>query len=196
MKFNFNLTGFANDQSTIAKKIIFHLGHHHAMILIAMAFIAIGFVVSGCGGNKNVPVPTYTTTPSRKDIIQAVKRGVEGKTYTVSTSHEEPIIHRCSQQDVDFDPYMPHNPELAKCPSVGATYTEWKTVHENKTLQCAYLPNVDAGWYVESKGDDRWQVSISGSTWDVKKLNGASANTGDYVRVSSFTFMITPHQDC
>jgi len=172
--------------------------HHTAGItaFIIVTMIAI-VVLGGCGGGgSQPPIPTITADPSREDIIQAVRRSVEGKTYTVMTVRQESRLHTCSQYDVDFDPYMPRNPELAKCPYVGATYTTWESVTEPETRTCDSLPGPEYGWRVEELGNDRWRVSQSGSVWDVEKLDGSSASVGEVVRVSSFSFAIKPHQDC
>jgi hypothetical protein len=99
--------------------------------------------------------------------------------------------------DVDFDPYMPHNPELAKCPYEGKTYTDWESVSRPETRTCPSLPEANQpGWYVEDLGEDRWRVSRGGSTWDVEKIEGGAANVGDVIKVSSFAFAIKAHQAC
>ena len=125
-----------------------------------------------------------------------MRRSVEGKTYTVTTSRQEPKTHTCSEYDVDRDPYMPHNPELAKCPRVGATYTTWETVPERQTRRCEPLPGPEYGWHVQEAGADKWQVSLGGSVWDVEKLSGAATSAGKQITVSNFAFSINPHQDC
>lgn len=167
---------------------------------VLIIFIILGStVLVGCGGSNqpSVPsIPTITTTPSREDIIQAIRRSVDGKTYSVTTEHQESQLHTCSQFDVDLDPYMPHNPELARCPSVGASYTTWETVTERETRSCQPLPDPEYGWYVEEVGQNRWKVSLSGSEWSVEKLDGASASAGDYIKVSGFSFAIQAYQDC
>jgi hypothetical protein len=147
---------------------------------------------------KESPIPTFTTSPSREDVIQAVRRSVNGKTYSVPSSQQEQVSHTCSQIDVDFDPYMPNNPELAKCPYVGATYMTWETVNQSETRTCEALPDSDAGWYVEEISDNKWRVSLYASMWEVEKLDGASANVEDYVEVSGFVFVVKPYpyQDC
>ncbi len=171
----------------------FHVNAIATFIIFAMVAIV---ALSGCGGNDKPPIPTITKTPSREDIIQAVRRSVEGKTYRVMTERQESKLHTCTQFDVDLDPYMPHNPELAKCPYVGKTYTTWETVAEPETRTCKPLPGPEYGWQVEKLDDDRWRVSLSGSVWDVEKLDGASASAGEYIKVSSFTFAIQGAQDC
>jgi len=164
---------------------------------LLIIFIILGStVLVGCGGSNQPSIPTITTTPSREDIIQAIRRSVDGKTYSVTTEHQESQLHTCSQFDVDLDPYMPHNPELAKCPSVGATYTTWETVTGREAPSCQPLPDPEYGWYIEEVGQNRWRVSLSGSEWSVEKLDGASANAGDYIKVSGFSFAIQAYQDC
>lgn len=167
-----------------------------AMTLFIIFAMLSSIVLIGCGGNDRPTIPTITTTPSREDIIQAVRRSVEGKTYLVTENQQESTLHTCSQIDVDLDPYMPHNPELAKCPYVGATYTTWETVTEHQTRNCESLPDPEYGWYVKEIGKDKWQVSLSGREWNVEKLDGASASAGEYIKVSGFTFAIQAYQDC
>ncbi len=203
MKLNMKFTDFVcGYRSVTGGRMTTRLKRRIKMIVLLLVTIVIGLTVGGCGNDEEYPVPNYTTVPhyttvpSREDIIQAVRRSVEGNTYTVTSSRQERIIRTCSQIDVDFDPYMPGNPELAKCPRVGATYKEWETVYDSETRTCESLPNVDAGWYVEEIGDNKWRVSLSGSVWDVEKLDGASASVGDYVEVSGFTFKISSDQGC
>jgi len=171
-----------------------------SITLLATIFAITLALLDGCGGNVRthyVPsTPTVTATPSRENIIEAVRHSVEGKTHVVTAQRQEPQVHRCDQNDVDRDPYMPHNPELAKCPSVGATYTTWQTVTEHQTQRCEPLPGPEYGWHVQELGDDKWRVSLGGSSWDVQKLSGAAAKGPEQVNVSSFEFSINPHQDC
>src|SRR2546423_7751557 len=75
------------------------------LIIVAIAIV---LLFGGCGGDgpkprpgDNPPPPTVTAPPSREDIIQAVRRSVDGKTYTVKTQRQEPQTHVCSQEDVD-----------------------------------------------------------------------------------------------
>lgn len=121
---------------------------------------------------------------------------MRGSTYTVTVYEQRQVTRRCSQLDVDLDPYMPRNPELAKCPRVGATYHEWESVPVQEQRDCQPLPATTSGWSVQPTGSDRWRASYGGSTWNVEKLSGGSASQGDTIRVSSFTFSIVPNQDC
>lgn len=198
MKLNIESEGFVPGYWFIAwARRVLRFRQSLATMVLALVIIVISSALGGCGNDDEYPVPNYTTNPSREDIIQAVRRSVEGKTYTAASSRQESIVRTCDQMDVDFDPYMPGNPELAKCPYVGATYTEWETVYENEILTCEPLPDVeDAGWYLEEISDNRWRVSLFGSVWEVEKLDGASASVGEYVEVSGFTFAIFSQQDC
>ena len=210
MNHNYKWEGFTGIvQPRISRRRVLRLKHSSAIVAFVLVSLVVGLVLAGCGSNDEnsiatlpIPIPTFTKNPSQEDIIEAVRRSVNGKTYSVSvpSSRQESVEHTCSQMDVDLDPYMPHNPELARCPKVGATYKTWITVDESETQTrtCEPLPEQDAGWHVEEAGDNKWRVSINGSTWDVEKLDGASANVGEYVAVSDFAFMVTPYpnQDC
>jgi hypothetical protein len=165
-------------------------------IITTIAIVVLGGCGGGSGGNNRPSRPAVTSDPSREDIIQAVRRSVQGKTYVVRTAEQEARTHICSQYDVDLDPYMPRNPELAKCPRVGATYTTWEPVSKQETRTCDALPSPEYGWYVEEINNNRWRVSHSGSVWDVEKRDGGSASVGEFVTVSGFSFLIKPHQDC
>lgn len=169
--------------------------HMHLIQRFLIVFITV-VVLTACGSKDSPSIPTITSDPTRTDIIEAVRDSVNGKTYTATIFRDEAVFHTCSQMDVDMDPYMPHNPELAKCPSVGATYTTWETYTEYETRTCEALPGPEYGWYVEELGDDKWRVTYSGSVWDVEKLEGGAASMGDTVHVSGFVFKITAYQDC
>jgi hypothetical protein len=139
---------------------------------------------------------TSTLGPSDVDLIQAVRRSVEGKTYEVTSTRQEEQRHVCSEFDVKLDPFMPRNPELAKCPRAGATYPIWTSVTVRETRKCELLPPPESGWHVQGIGEDRWRVTQAGSTWDVQRLRGEAAKPGDHVEVSSFSLRIDAHQKC
>ncbi len=157
-------------------------------------------LLAGCGGAgspRYAPsTPTVIAPPTRENIVEAVRRNVEAKTHDVTTHRQEPKVHTCSDYEVASDPYMPHNPELAKCPRVGATYTTWETVPERQTRRCEPLPGSEYGWHVQDVSHDKWLVSLGGSSWDVEKLSGAATSADKPINMSSFAFAITPHQDC
>lgn len=163
---------------------------------ICMALLITGLLLVGCGGGSKAPIPTISKEPTRDDIIQAVRRSVNGKTYQDTETQQEARWHTCSQIDVDRDPYMPHNPELARCPYEGARYTTYETVTDRVTRKCKSLPDAQFGWHVEKTSDNHWRVTQSGKEWRVRKLEGGSANVGDTVRVSSFRFLITTDGPC
>ena len=109
----------------------------------------------------------------------------------------------CSQFDVDLDPYAKRNPELAKCPRVGATYWVNETIQVKESHSCGSLPGPDAGWQVQEIGSDKWRVSISGSAWDLTKLEGESKGqkidakiVQVHIRGSQYAFIIAAHQEC
>lgn len=164
------------------------------LLLLVLLFTAACDTSPGQTGR--VHVPQVSTEPEREDIINAVRRGVNGKTYTENVVRWETVRHSCSQFDVDTDPYMPHNPELADCPRVGATYTERESYTETVTRQCDRLPDANSGWSVTDAGSDRWTVGYGGRRWNVELVSGASGSVGDTVQVSSFQFVITTNQNC
>jgi hypothetical protein len=183
---------------------------HASSILACIVTIAL---VTGCGnatnnGNHKSSSEPITTEPSQADLIQAVRNSVNGKTYSRTSTANRPVTryerrpHTCTQFDVDRDPYMPRNPELARCPRAGHTYwtdepvTETESQKVTETLQCPTLPGAEFGWSVVPAGDDTWRVSVNGSTWDVTKVDGGAVGVPGVVRVSKFTFTIKPHQNC
>ncbi|MDM9384150.1 hypothetical protein QUB80_26085 [Chlorogloeopsis sp. ULAP01] len=163
--------------------------------MAVISMIAIGGCSQG-NGSFDQPTPPISTDPSREDVIQAVRNSVRGKTYTVEVPEQKSVQRTCSPIDVNNDIHAPRNPELARCPRVGATVQTWKTVYVSKTQTCEEPPGAEFGWLVNDIGDDTWRVSQAGSVWIVKKLEGASAGVKDVIRVSGFTFTIEPQQDC
>jgi hypothetical protein len=121
---------------------------------------------------------------------------VNGKTYSDQVVKWETVTRHCSQIDVDMDIYMPNNPELAKCPEVGAVYYEEQSYTETVTKQCDSLPEPSSAWSVQETGSDKWRVGYGGDTWNVELVSGGSSSVGDTVQVSSFTFVITTNQAC
>jgi len=165
------------------------------MIAVWLAACSPGSRGSNSGSSNNAPV-IVSSDPDRSDIINAVRRGVNGKTYTERVVRWETVRRTCSQMDVETDIYMPNNPELAKCPRVGATYTEQQSYTETMTQRCAALPDASASWSVQETGSDRWRVGYGGRLWNVELISGSASNLGDVVQVSSFSFVITTNQDC
>jgi hypothetical protein len=162
---------------------------------------AVALMTAGCRScadngspQRNDDSATVRSEPSREHIIEAVRRSVDGKKYEETVYRREQVTRICSQQDVDLDPYMPRNPELAKCPRAGARYTTWENVPRRETRECASLPGTESGWNVQEVARNRWRVSLGGSVWDVENKEGAAVEQG--VKVSTFLFAITPHQKC
>lgn len=102
-----------NQFSTLVSDFKRRKSNTKAMTLFIIFAMLSSIVLIGCGGNDRPTIPTITTTPSSEDIIQAVRRSVEGRTNLVTENQQESTLHTCSQIDVDLDPYMPHNPKLA-----------------------------------------------------------------------------------
>jgi hypothetical protein len=124
-------------------------------------------------------------TPTSEDIINAVRRSVSGKTYTVSTTKQERKAHYCGQKD-----------NSGRCPYAGAIYYTYAGVPVRETRTCNPLPEPQFGWSVQTAGEDRWRVINSGSAWDVEKTDGSATQAGELIRISRFAFRIHPHQDC
>jgi hypothetical protein len=162
-------------------------------IIVAVLVVVL---LIGCGCGDEPSVPDVATEPSRDQIIQAVRQSVQGKTHTVTVPRQTQTWRTCSQTDVDLDPYMPGNPELARCPYQGATYPVWQTVYERETRSCDPLPGPGYAWSVRDMGFDRWRVSLSGSTWEIKRVSGGAAALGERVQISGFVFTVEAHQDC
>lgn len=162
----------------------------NTLTLVAPVVVVTLCLIGGCGGNHarpSSPEGPVSETPSRENIIEAVRHSVEGKTYEVTTQ-SEPTRHTCEQFDVNVHRYG--------CSFVGQPYTTSETVPQHQTKHCGPLPGPDYGWQVTETGSDKWRVSQAGSVWDVEKLNGAAINGGEAVNVSSFSFSIHPHQNC
>src|SRR5262245_12509935 len=114
---------------------------HSPAMLGCLVILPLIFFPTGCrsvpsNGGHNSSSEPITSEPSRDDLIQAVRNDVNGKTYYRTSN--KPVTryerrpHSCSQFDVDRDPYMPRNPELARCPRVGATYWVNETITETQ----------------------------------------------------------------
>ena len=176
---------------------------------LALFAIAVSLMTAGCrsctgntppSGNGNSSSPgtsgpgSVRSEPSREELIEAVRRSVNGKKYEEFVTRQEQVTHTCTQRDVDLDPHMPRNPELAKCPRPGATYTRWESVRKSETRECPSLPDPSAGWNVREIGENRWRVSRGGSAWDVENRGGRAVDQA--VNISGFSLYITPHQKC
>jgi hypothetical protein len=133
--------------------------------------------------------------PSRDDLINAVRRSVESKTIVQQVPQQRTKTNICSQYDVEADPNAKHNPELARCPRAGATYTTIETDYVSQNVKCPGLPASSTGWDVSKVGPDSWRVSNGGSSWTVSKTEGRTDDAGS-VHLSSFTFKVNAHQPC
>ncbi len=159
-----------------------------SLTLICLAALASALLA--CSESRSVTV-TREPELARTDVIEAVRRGVAGKTYSETVYEQVEDSWRCSQIDVDLDPYMPRNPELAKCSHVGDTYTVWESVASEELRSCPAAPDAeDPGWYVQALADDQWRVSHGSSRWTVTKLAGGWVGAEGVVTVSSYQFGI------
>jgi len=120
-----------------------------------------------------------TDDPTREVIIQAVRDSVSGQTISVKDWHWETRPHYCSQMDVETDPNAKNNPELARCPHVGATFNEQVQVATNVNRPCTPLDGPQAAWYVQKVAPGRWTVSLWGKGWRVDQLPGSLKVTPD-----------------
>ncbi len=168
-----------------------------------LACFLLALLTACSGGNKSspneqtkLPIPQSSGEPSSADLIQAVRDSVSGKTYPQQVSHTEQQRHTCTQEDVELDPNAKHNPELARCPHVGAVYAVPVTTWATETRPCAALTAPDSVWSVQKTGNDTWRLSQFGSVWDVTKQGGQASSVGTTVRVSQFGFGINAHQPC
>ena len=170
-------------------------------MLDSICIVAV-ILLTSCGGNSPVSI---TLKPTPTDITEAVRNSVSAKTYTEKQNTTEWVTvrvpHTCDQYDVDTDRYMPHNPELAKCPRVGATYTKDESHPVIHTVDvshpCPTLSRADdPAWSVAEIKEDTWRVALSGSSWDVTKVNGGAGGVSDVIHISSFSFIITAYQAC
>jgi hypothetical protein len=176
-------------------------------ILILVLTFGTFLVISSCdtnhsqsrGKNKKVPKVTISDNPSRDDLIRAVRNHVSGKTYSKTTYERRQISRTCSQVDVDLDIHAKRNPELARCPYVGATYWYSKNVPVQKKYNCRMPPPPGHNWYVQKISSNKWRVSNSGSKWDLIKISSKSVGVDVIyinVRGSRNAFRIYAHQDC
>lgn len=156
----------------------------HASILV----FSLGVCPVACNRATTLPLQvthdTHTEStedPTREVIIQAV-RDVNGQTISVKDWHWETRPHSCSQMDVETDPNAKNNPELARCPHVGATFNEQVQVEKNVNRPCTPLDGPNAAWYVQKVAPDQWTVSLGGKGWRVDQLAGS--------------LKITPNQPC
>lgn len=141
--------------------------------------------------------------PSREDLIRAVQNNVSGKFFEKTSYEFRQEFRTCSQSDVDFDINAQRNPELAKCPYVGARYSSNKRVPVKKRYKCKQLPNANLNWSVRRISTMEWRVSIGKSSWNFTNLGSKSVNENIdegviYIRTreSRNAFMIVAHQEC
>lgn len=166
-------------------------------LLIAALFVAI--VISACGNSPSVSI---SLEPSKENIVDAVLTSASGS-YTTTETHTEwdteQVTRTCTQMQVETDPYMPNNPELAKCLAVGATYTETQSVPREvrKTVSrpCPALPQAASAWSVIEVGNDEWQAAAGGGAWTVKLVMGGSVSA-EVISVSGFSFLIDTTAVC
>ena len=175
------------------------VGFSFALVLIATAQEARAacgwWEILWCEDSKPATPTPQSSGPARDDLVRAVKNHVSSKSYEERVTQVVEVSRRCTQADVDRDIHMPNNPELAKCPRVGATYL----VRRNQTTRiarpCAGLPGSESGWSVSNLGNNRWRVGLGGSSWVLTQLSGQVQGNG-VTRVASFAFRIEANQRC
>jgi hypothetical protein len=120
---------------------------------------------------------------SNNNIIEAVRQSVSAKHFTESVWQTQRQPHTCTQLDVERDPRARDNPELARCPRVGATYYTDQQTQSSTSVQCPSLPGPQMGRTVSAKGPDSWWVSQAGNSWAVR-------------RAGKGAFSVVAHQRC
>ena len=117
------------------------------------------------------------------------------KTFETMKTRQVREMKSCTHLDVAQDIYMPNNPELAKCPRVGARYPVFRRVTERVQKSCPNLPETCASWTVSQLQQKKWRLGTGGSSWVVTQISGGSQTNG-VIRVASFAFQIEANQPC
>lgn len=133
--------------------------------------------------------------PDKADLIRAVQGHLGAKTYTEYVVRRVAKRRYCSQYDVDRDPYMPRNPELAKCPRIGASYTVYQDERVPEERNCPEPSGGSAAWSVTDLGNDHWRVATGGSSWVVRLISGQKSSVGS-TTASDFRYQISANQGC
>ncbi len=185
-----------------------HLGHGNVVSRWSyVAFLVIVAGLSACrqarpqnGAVGSTAAAIQTSSPgvdvSDAALIGAVRRDVDGKTYPVTATRQDQQPVPCSQVDVDLDPNMPHNPELAKCPRVGASHMRMETVTYTETRRCGALPEPGPGWQVVSLGKNRWRLTYAGSAWELEEQSEEPGSKAAASPGVTSSFRITALQQC
>lgn len=154
----------------------------------------------GCESERPRPAPTppvrVSATPSDDDLVRAVRSHLSGKAYVEQGWTFETRRRTCSQVQVDMDIHAKHNPELARCPYVGASYEDRVRVPTTTRKPCPSPPGPGPHWLVSKAGSSTWRVSTGGRVWEVTKVTGGSASAKDVVTVGAWQFTIRAHQEC
>jgi hypothetical protein len=170
-------------------------------------FAMVAVLTSSCSRNVTSEIHPESQEPANEDLIEAVRNSVAGKTYTTSAHVARSVAgttresRTCTQYDVDADPNAKNNPELARCPRVGATYwvvvptTVAETTDVPETRNCESLPGPQYGWTVEPTGNDTWRVSYGGKSWNVEKKS-FNAQSAPGMNSKRYEFAVTTDQPC
>ena len=108
-------------------------------------------------GSARAPTPR-SDSPTNGELIDAVVRAAANDKKTTTRHRHIERTHVCSEYDVARDPYMPKNPELAKCPRVGRRYSVRESQPYTEEVRCPALPTSHGAWTVTRLRDDQWRL--------------------------------------
>jgi hypothetical protein len=173
-------------------------------VALLIAFLSVACDGKQTASSRRPTAQSVSDEPSTEELINAVRSYLSSKMMVEQRGpndvpgHWVSERHSCSQLDVDRDPYMPQNPELAKCPRVGAVRETrlWKageSTHASK-LPCP-VPAAGPGWDVRTSGDD-WEITYGGRRWKLRKASGSAVGVEGVVRVAAFVLSVTSFQEC
>ena len=134
--------------------------------------------------------------PTQSDLIEAVIQAAAGETTVRTKYRQVQTSHVCSDMDVARDPYMPKNPELARCPRRGHRYNVSHSEPYQEQVACPHVPDSKGAWSVVKLGEDHWRISTGGRSWQVAKLSGSQTPPGNVVQLSSFRLSVVAEHGC
>lgn len=180
---------------------------------------AIGVIIISASCRKSVapsaevsgetaPAVAVRREPSNDELIDAAVHAASADTTTRVRYRTASEQRSCTEMDVATDPYMPHNPELARCPEVGRRYTVTTQEPYQEQVKCPAPPREHQYWSVNPAGENVWRVSSGGRSWTVTQQGGAAVTTvqgegssvpsssNREVKVSDFVFSVISDQGC